>query len=227
MNSVRTVFMGARPFFLYALTGLFLTGCSSIYTVKNFSSKENFYKDFNKSANGNSFKIILTDGRTFKIQKGAYITNDSLFFVAQLKKEMIKINPNEIKEIKYYGNYKSGYSNHIILKNGEELNSDSTYLNSKILYVYVSKPVQGSLPLDKIKEASYKNIIQGIIPGFIAGTFTGFLLGLSTIFLFSGNNQYSANNTFDVAFAMFSASMITGIVWGWISGYNCVYRFNE
>ncbi len=221
------IFMGVRPLFLSALTGLFITGCSSIYTVKNFSSKEKLYEDFNKSARGNTFKITLTDGRTLTAQKGAYIKNDSLFFISLMKIEKIKINPSEIEKIKYHAYNDSSYYADVLLKNGTELSSDSVQLYSNNVYKIESKPVNSSVPLDKVKEASYKNIVLGIIPGFMIGTLTGFLLGQATFLLFSGNNQDAANRAGLVAVPVFFASVFTGIIWGWISGYNYVYRFNE
>ena len=54
-------------------------GCSSIYTERYFSSKEKFYKDFNKSAFNKTLKVTLKNDSSFICSNGAEIKYDTLF----------------------------------------------------------------------------------------------------------------------------------------------------
>ena len=97
---------------------LALIGCSSIYKVSDFSSKNKFYEDFNSFAKNKSIKIIMTNDSSFITSEGPYILNDSLIFTTITQKEET-IDKNEIKDIKYSGNDMSNLSGRIILKNGD------------------------------------------------------------------------------------------------------------
>ena len=218
--------LNMRIIFILTISGLLFVGCSSIYTVKNFSSKEELYKDFNKSAKTNKIKITLISDSTFITRKGAYISNDSLFFISQIKKVKIKINPADIKKIKYYENNRLSLSADVLLKNGKELKSDSVTLYSDLLYITISKPVHSSISLTLIKNISYKNRLLGIVPGLLIGTGTGFVLAATIYSLLSKGTQSSDNRAGYIALVVLPVSIITGILWGWISGYNYIYQFN-
>ncbi len=67
-----------RKLYILTLVVFVLTGCSSIYTVKNFSSKHELYRGFNDFAgdrkinitflNGSSITLIYTQSKKLKLR---------------------------------------------------------------------------------------------------------------------------------------------------------------
>jgi hypothetical protein len=206
---------------LIVFSTLLIIGCSSIYTVKNFPSKEKMYRDFNKTAANKTLKVTFTNDSSFALEDGANIENDSLFFIAGYNTKKIKISPSEIKNVKYSGDNYSNLSAIIYLNNGQELKADSVSLFKDTINAEVTKIVNGCIPLNKIKRISYKNIILGIIPGFLIATAAG---GMAAISIFSLQNH----NPDDAvgSLAVVPVCSVAGIIWGCIAGYNYVYEFN-
>jgi hypothetical protein len=68
--------------------------CSSEYVVNGHYSKENLYKDFNKSCDDRSIEITLTNDSSFVAPYGASVSNDTLV----LHKDGQKLN-NEYLQI--------------------------------------------------------------------------------------------------------------------------------
>ncbi len=80
----------------------FLVGCSSIYTVKDFSSKEKFYDDFNKFAKDKDLEITLLNDSSFSTGYGAVIINDKLVINDSDKNLPAKnILLNSVKTVSY------------------------------------------------------------------------------------------------------------------------------
>jgi hypothetical protein len=208
-------------FLLISALSIFFIGCSSIYTVKNFTSKEKMYWDINKTTGDKTIKVTLINDSSFTFENGAHIENDSLFFFAGYNTEKIKINPAEIKNVKYFGDNYTNLSAIIYLNNGKELKADSVSLFKDTINVEVTNAVNGCIPVNKIKKISYKNIVLGVIPGFLIGTATGGMAAIS-IFSLQNNNPDDAVGSFVVV----PVCSIAGIIWGCIAGYNYVYEFN-
>jgi hypothetical protein len=64
---------------IFVIVPFLFIDCSSTYSIKNFSSKENFYNAFNKSVDSNSVKVTLITDSTF-ITDNVKILNDSIFY---------------------------------------------------------------------------------------------------------------------------------------------------
>jgi hypothetical protein len=150
-------------------------GCSSTYRISQFSSKDKFFEDFNKSANDKSLKITMNDDSSFTANRGAKISNDSLTFFSIVRKE-VKINKADIKDIKYFGTDMNHLSATIFLNNGDTATAKNINLgtdSSINAVLYVSE--NGSLPVLKIKQVSYVNHSMGAFMGFLTGIPAGLL----------------------------------------------------
>ncbi len=76
-NSIRLLIF----FFIFILLPLILESCSSIYSVKDFSSKEQLYQDFNNSVKDKSINVKFINGSSLTINNGAVIENDTLYSI--------------------------------------------------------------------------------------------------------------------------------------------------
>ncbi len=86
-------------FFIFVL--LFI-GCSSTNTIKDSTSKEKFYEDFNKSVKDKNIKVTLTNDSLLALPGGAVIQNDTLFLLSQLLKSNTKSFPlTTVKVVRY------------------------------------------------------------------------------------------------------------------------------
>lgn len=61
------------------LLALILMGCSSTYTIKGFSSKDKFYRDFNGSADDKDLNITLLNDSLIQTTDGGILKQDTLF----------------------------------------------------------------------------------------------------------------------------------------------------
>jgi len=214
-------------FFIVAFFSLTFVSCSSIYTVKDFSSKAKLCQDFNNSVKDKSIKVKFINDSSLTINNGAVIENDTLYSIGyRLDKRYERIALSEIKKINYTGSdYKSA---NLLLKNNDQINAgDINIANDTMEYSVTKKILMRTevAPLDKIKEASYKNHRLGIPGWFLAGTGLGIIVG-AIIFVSRNNgspdNAYMTLNSFlTIPFGSF-----VGIIWGWIDGYNYTYQFN-
>ncbi len=91
---------------------MFLEGCSSTYTLKDYPSKQKFYEDFNSSVKGKDIKIILTNDSTVNSYNGAIIRNDSLIFKSNTKYSK-RIPLKGISKISYRNNW-LGIPSHLL-----------------------------------------------------------------------------------------------------------------
>ncbi len=187
--------------------------------MKDFSSKEKFYDDFNKYMVNTPVKVTLVNDSSFTALNGVSIANDSLFFTAQiLKKE--KIESNEIKNIKYLDPSSSNFAAIIILNNGKELKAiKADILSGSSINVLILEEENKNLPLRNIREASYNNHWLGVPVGLLSGT----VLGYFTLGIVNTINP-KKNNPGLLVFP--AAAIIIGGVLGWNVGYNYIYRFN-
>ncbi len=133
---------------------------------------------------------------------------------------------SEIKKINYTGSdYKSA---NLLLKNDEQINAgDINIANDTMEYSVTKKILTWSevAPLDKIKEASYKNRWLGIPPRLLIGTATGLVIGLIIGGAVNDNTQGGLARSEYFIFVCPIGALI-GVIWGWIDGYNYTYQFN-
>ena len=64
---------------LFLLSVFILIGCSSTYTLRNYSSKEKFHKDFNTSADNKDLNITLLNDSLVQTTDGGILKHDTLF----------------------------------------------------------------------------------------------------------------------------------------------------
>jgi hypothetical protein len=217
---------------LIASLTLIFTGCSSIYKVSNFPSRDKFYKDFNKSANDKTLRVTLTNDSSFITENGAQISNDSIIFITKVRKEE-KISRNDIMDIKYTGTDMENLLAVIYLKNGYSTTVKiSGMLPDSSISVIVLENKNEFLPVNMIKKISYKNNLLGGVLGFVYGVPLGFISGITLYGLTSpptgppgsgGPNDHAADNLLELSF--FSVPVISAII-GSIHGYTYTYIFN-
>ena len=224
-NSIRLLIF----FFIFISLPIILESCSSIYSVKDFSSKEKLYQDFNNSVNDKSINVKFINDSSLTINNGAVIKNDTLYTIGyRLDKKYGKIALPEIKKINYTGSdYKSAT---LLLKNDEQINAgDINIANDTMEYSVTKKMLVRTevAPLDKIKEASYKNRWLGIPPRFLIGTATGVVLGFIIASAIDDGTQGGQSRSGYFFVGSLPIGALVGIIWGWIDGYNYIYQFNR
>ena len=207
---------------------IILESCSSIYTVKDFPSKEKLYQDFNNSVKDKSINVKFINDSSLTINNGAVIENDTLYSIGyRFDKKYERIALSEIKKINYTGSdYKSA---NLLLKNDEQINAgDINIANDTMEYSVTKKILTQSevAPLNKLKEVSYKNHWLGIPPRFLIGTATGLVLGFILGSAIDDGTQGGQSRASYFFVGSLPIGALAGIIWGWIEGYNYIYRFN-
>ncbi len=209
---------------LFGLT-IFLAGCSSTYTLKDFPSEQKFYKEYNNFAENKKVKITLLNNKSFYSRNGTEITKDSLytFYKVDLKSNYT-IPTSDIKKIKYLN---TGYKTaDILLINGEELKADNiSFLKDAARFEGIrnSTVKKALMPIDKIKSISYENHWLGLIPGIPSGIFMGLITGYMGFYI-SNPDQLTGLPVSIIT--GFGVGAITGTVVGWLLGFNYTYVFN-
>lgn len=210
---------------IYLLSSIFLlilTGCYSTYNVSDFSSKDKFYEDFNKSVINKTTKIKINDDSIFTFCENARISNDTLIFLSKLKNGNEKLFLSEIKNINYndQGTNFSKLSGKIILKNGEEIFAyNITALDSSI---HFKVKTYKFITIENVKEISYENHWLGVPFGFFDGSVPGIIIGLIVDASFVPNREGPRADIYVIP----SIGAIVGCVLGWIVGYTYTYQFN-
>ncbi len=215
---------------LIALVSVFSfinSGCSSTYHISDFSSKANFYSDFNNFARGKNLKVTLRNDSSFTALQGTKIKNDSLYVPCILeKKELVTLKRNEIESIVDFYNENNNHSIKLYLKNGKELDEKSVrFLADTSLQFETKVNKILSIPIDitYVRSVTYKKNWPGILPGILVGFLSSFVVaGLGE----SGNS--GDTGIFASGAAMFIGvplgTLIGGII-GWLIGYNYHYYF--
>ena len=215
---------------IYLLSSIFLlllTGCYSTYNVSDFSSKDKFYEDFNKSANDKAVKVTLSNDSPFFVSNGAVIVNDTLcslhsYTVSGNK----KLSMNNIKNINYLSSdYKSGT---ILSKNGELYHATKiNFEKDSIDFAYSEYVKQDITSVSNVKKIVYNDHWLGVPVYMGIGTATGFVIGL--IVNSNNGNGTSLNPKLTPVLGgiLYAASgLVVGAITGWFLGYDYVYYFN-
>lgn len=83
------------------------------------------------------------------------------------------------------------------------------------------------LPINEIKEISYKNHWIGLPIPIASGTAAGIIAGGMSAFIYDKIDKNDKNATdYDIFWGVTAVGLITGGIIGWINGYTYVYEFN-
>jgi hypothetical protein len=69
--------MKSTYYLIVVFISLVILGCSSTYTIKDFSSKEKFYDDFNNFAKDKNVEVQFVNDSSLTIGNGAIIIRDT------------------------------------------------------------------------------------------------------------------------------------------------------
>jgi hypothetical protein len=212
-------------FFVVVFVSLFIIGCSSTYRISNFSSKEKFYEDFNKTAKDKNVKITLINDSSFSFNN-AQIINDSIYSIEEDNIAInIKVDTSYIKEMSY--NKFLTYAS-ILLKDGEKYEAHNIQShNDSIYFAYDTNIVKTIFisPIGRIKNISYKNHWLGVLLPSLLGTVSGIGVGFIIISVSAWSNTYGPP-VVNIITIWPSIGLITGGIWGWLNGCTYTYEFS-
>ena len=207
---------------------LVILGCSSTYTIKDFSSKEKFYDDFNNSVKDRNVEITFTNDSSFASNNRVAVEGDSLYLLSQyVVKTNAKISLTQLKEINYTNN-RDTYAL-LTLKDGEKLQAENIQPeNDTLTFIKVSTLYAATAlaSLDKLKTVSYKNRLWGMPEGFLIGIPSGYVLGImiGTSIASESSNQSGMPGLFEFYGPYMGA--VIGAFTGWLIGRTYTYQFN-
>ena len=204
---------------------LFLIGCSTTYRISNYSSKEEFYKDINNTIKNRSTDIVANDS-SYTLSEGSKIKDDTLYTIVKIPYKKIPLR--DTREIKYFGETYEEPSAYIWTKSGKELNAENVKImpDSSLQFTDITSD---HIPLDRIKEISYKTRGIGIPLGFAGGILVGGLIG-STGWIINikegGQPPFLFNAGTSILYGATIGAVIGSII-GYIIGWNYVYWFKR
>jgi hypothetical protein len=201
---------------------LFLTGCST-YTIKNFYSKEKFYQDFNKSAKNKDVSITLVYGKSFDIDNGVILENDSLISYEKSGiKGKMTVPLTDITDLLYTDNNHNSAS--VIFKNGGIIEGDNiTVGHDSICFDGMKQFIvrKSVAPINKVETVSYINNARAVPSGIFGGALAGLITaGIASVSLDKSNKPLNY---------WLPAPLIGAVVGGIIAvliGWNTTYQFN-
>lgn len=215
---------------LFAFLSLFSFGCSSYYTSKQFSSREEFYNSFNDFAKGKNLKVALTNDSVFTVMNSVRVIDDTLCHIDSIR-EVNTYNRfylSDIKNINYTSNdYKSA---EILLKDNEAFQAQDIKIDSGMIYfhgisdIYLKTKI---IAIAEVKEIDYKNRWIGLVPGLLGGFVCGALVGIPINFVDWVQHLHKGESATIWALGIGVAAGTTlGIITGWFIGNNYIYQFN-
>ena len=218
----------SKPLKLFPAIGYFVLfmGCSTNYMVKEFGSKDDYYKYFNNHAGSKELNIKLKSDANLAANLGAKIKADSLQFdTIKVKADNEEISLNTIKSIDY--NVSDLHSAHLSLKNGRELNVQNMIFkpNSLQCKAYEDLLISQNISLNSIKEISYISRWKCVIPGLLSGVLLGGIFGATgwVINIKNGGMQEKFDPLNSAVLGAFIGGIIgpvVGYILGWKTGYH-------
>ncbi|MHB8337527.1 MAG: hypothetical protein ACYDEE_08930 [Ignavibacteriaceae bacterium] len=219
---------------IYLLSSIFLlilTGCYSTYNVSDFSSRDKFYEDFDKSVNDKAVKVTLMNDSSFTIDNGAIIIRDTLYALGfRTHKKFGSIAISKIKKIGYIASdYKSA---NLLLTNGEQIRVGDISIANDTMEYSVTKEILTRTKvalLDGIKEVNYKNHWLGIPSGFLIGAVSGIATTYIISLIIKKTVKDENIQTDDFYYSIITVpplGSLIGTIWGWLNGYTYTYQFN-
>ena len=191
---------------------MFLIGCSSTYRATDNSQKK-----INSSIMERDVKVVTIDS-SFISFAGSRIKDDSLQIVSKIQKTLPMKDIKDIKDIKYYGSVYKGPSASIRLKSGKEFRVENIIIlpDSTMQFINIENRY---IPIDKVKEISYKtrwpSTLTGILVGSASGALIGSILGSSGVLFHISTG--GMKDTFDKGESTF-VGMVSGVLIGIVSG---------
>lgn len=220
-------------YFSVPIIFLFFIGCSTTYKVTDYPSKKNFLEDVNGAMKNRDVNVVTIDS-SFISSAGSEITDNSLQMVSKIKEE--KISLKDVKDIKYFGKAYEEPSAYVWLESGKELRAENIQqLPNSMIQLRNISINSGYIPIDKVKEISYKTRWQSTLLGAPAGfaggaVLCGILGGTGITFRTESGGNHP---TFDpansaIVGAIYGALIgtITGAIVGYITGWDHIFRFN-
>jgi len=213
-------------YFAVVLSLLLFAGCSSTYRVNDFSSKEKFYNDFNNSFKTKEVKVTLINDSTFTASEGTIIKDSTLIsYVKVEEKKNMFLARSDLREINFENNEINTAA--VVLKNGDKLRAENvSVVRDSINFVGIKNLIKiDSIPLGKVKTASYKNRWKSIYPGAMMGLLSGSIIGYlwgKTVTNDHGENQ-GLSGFLGGAFV----GPFVGAISGFFLGYTNIYEFNK
>ncbi len=171
MNNIR-VLSSSILIALASVSSFISSGCSSTYRISDFSSKENFYSDFNNFARGKNLKVTLKSDSTIICNNGAEIKNDTLFFPLSESNITDDFMPlNKVKEI----NYKNHW-----------LGIPSMLITGTLLGFAAGYILNSSIGVNNLNDNQAFYIGWGsTVIGTLIGSVAGYLIGYNYIYEFN------------------------------------------
>ena len=219
--------MKSTYYLIVVFISLVILGCSSTYTIKDFSSKEKFYDDFNNFASSKSLDVELINDSSITVSNG-FILGDTLYTPGfRIDRKSGKIALSDIKKIDYTGSdYKSAK---LLLKNGSQISVEEINFTNDTLSYTNSITQDVAMPLSKIKKVSYKNRWFSTPAGFLSGGIIGAYIGSKfptySNHISNSGIQGSEQNINSALYGL-GSGVIIGTVTGWLIGYTYTYQFN-
>ncbi|MDR3627581.1 MAG: hypothetical protein P4L45_12140 [Ignavibacteriaceae bacterium] len=217
--------MKDKSVLLFFLSLLLFTGCSTTYTLKDFTSKQEFYSKFNSSLQDRNARAQLMNDSVIDIKDGAEVLNDTLYLLTRsIYKANRKFALQEIKNIKYLSI--DSRSADISLKNDTRFLAESIKMGKDSIEfseVRELTNIKGIAPVDKVKSVSYKNNWKGIYPGAVTGFIIGTIAGVYSTLDRIHNQQYNFDTE---VFTGSSIGILAGSIAGSYIGWRYVYQFN-
>ena len=201
--------------------------CTTTYRISDFSSKENFYEEFNKAAKEKNVSITLNNGSVLASNDKTFIKNDSMHFTIKKSLGVKRISLAEIKKIQYYNSMV--LSGNITLKNGSSFfGNDIKILSDSSIETKAYKDIKKDVPIAEIRSVSYKNHWLGAALGFLEGIGVGFGTAAFIYLVTSiGNiNQGRLNEDANIALLTFITGSLVGGTIGAFNGHTYIYQFN-
>jgi hypothetical protein len=142
---------------LFFALGLLFTGCSTIYTIKDYPSKEKFHEDINNSIKDEKIKVVLLNDSSFTVKKGSVLENDTLFVYGELNKtEHLSLALSNLKKTNFRtdDDFNSVF---VLLNDPEKLNYKNIKINCDSIYFDIFQYLPISFALSDLVKLNYVN----------------------------------------------------------------------
>jgi len=201
-------------------------GCSTTHSYLDYSSRDKFIERVNDVFDGTKAYITLANDST---ERTGFIriAGDTMTISNDVDKILEgALSKNETEEIRYSDNTFSSGS--VFLKDKRKISADTLFVSKDSVFYKETKTVRDvteRIPFNKIRTATYKTYLPGIVSGTIAFAAVGWLSG---VIIGSGKSGRDIGGFYD--FLNVGGGGVIGAITGGILGavfpHNHVYVFN-